>query len=48
VWITAAAEVSTETGQNLSDLAGATGLKPEEIVRRLIRQARVSDLTAWE
>jgi hypothetical protein len=44
VWIAASAETLANTGQSLKDLARATGLEHEEIVRRLIAQAKPSDL----
>jgi len=44
VWIAAAAESIDGTGQALRDLAAATGLEREEIVRRLIAQAKPEDL----
>lgn len=44
VWIAAAAEDIAGTGQELRDLAAATGLEREEIVRRLIAQAKPEDL----
>jgi hypothetical protein len=44
VWIAASAEILANSAQNLTDLARATGLAREEIVRRLIAQAKPEDL----
>jgi hypothetical protein len=43
-WIAAAAEGIAGTSQELRDLAAATGLAKEEIVRRLIAGAKPQDL----
>jgi hypothetical protein len=44
VWMAAAAEGLANTGQSLKDLARVRGLAREEIVRRLIAQAKPEDL----